>query len=61
MAMNHSPKKDTGTEDLVAQFLKNGGKITKGKTKKMASDLGMSNNQWNQKLTKEEKKSKDAK
>ena len=61
MAMNHSPKKDNDTEDLVAQFLKKGGKITKGKTKKMASDLGMSNNQWNQKLTKEEKKSKDAK
>tara|TARA_R110000782_G_scaffold19598_6_gene53304 strand:- start:1287 stop:1466 length:180 start_codon:yes stop_codon:yes gene_type:complete len=59
--MNHSPKKDNDTEDLVAQFLKKGGKITKGKTKKMASELGISNNQWNQKLTKDEKKSKDAK
>ena len=57
--MNHTPnKRDKETEDLVAEFLKKGGTTT-GKTKKMANELGISNNSWNQKLTKAEKKSKE--
>ena len=57
MAMNHQPKKNTDA-DLIAEFLANGGEITKGKTKDMPSELGISNNSWNQKLTKSEKDSK---
>ena len=60
MAMNHDAKpKDKGTEDLVAQFLAKGGEVTKGKTKSMPSELGISNNQWNNKLTKAEKAAKE--
>lgn len=57
MAMNHQPKKKTD-EDLVKEFLEKGGTITKGKTKPMPSELGISNNNWNQKLTKAEKDAK---
>lgn len=60
MAMNHQPKKSLD-EDLVKQFLEKGGEITKGKTKPMPSELGISNNTWNNKLTREEKKSKNGK
>ena len=38
-------------------FLKKGGKVTKGKTKPMKHELGLSNNVWNNPLTKDEKKS----
>ena len=59
MSMNHNVKpKDKETEDLVAQFLAKGGEVTKGKTKAMASELGISNNTWNNKLTKAEKDAK---
>tara|TARA_B110000208_G_scaffold34995_1_gene46255 strand:+ start:683 stop:871 length:189 start_codon:yes stop_codon:yes gene_type:complete len=62
MSMNHNVKpKDKETEDLVAQFLAKGGEVTKGKTKAMASELGISNNTWNNKLTKAEKNSKAGK
>tara|TARA_R110002073_G_scaffold3790_2_gene25272 strand:+ start:118 stop:315 length:198 start_codon:yes stop_codon:yes gene_type:complete len=47
--------KPTTDEDLIQQFLNNGGSVKKGKTKPMPSDLGLSNNQWGNKLTKEEK------
>ena len=57
--MNHDAKpKDKETEDLVAQYLAKGGEITKGKTKDMPSELGISNNTWNNKLTKAEKDAK---
>jgi len=55
--MNHQPKKNT-EQDIIDAFLKNGGKITKGKTKDMPSELGISNNTWNNKLTKAEKEAK---
>ena len=59
MSMNHNVKpKDKETEDLVAQFLAKGGEVTKGKTKAMPNELGISNNTWNNKLTKAEKDSK---
>jgi len=57
MAMNHQPKKNT-EQDIIDAFLKNGGKIIKGKTKDMPSELGISNNTWNNKLTKAEKEAK---
>jgi hypothetical protein len=60
MAMNHQPKKNTDA-DLIAEFLAKGGEITKGKTKDMPSELGISNNQWNNKLTKAEKDAKAGK
>ena len=52
--MKHVPKPTTD-EDLIAEFLNKGGTIKKGKTKPMPDDLGLSNNQWGNKLTKEEK------
>ena len=60
MSMNDDKKPvDKETEDLVAQYLAKGGEITKGKTKSMANELGISNNQWNNKLTKSEKDAKN--
>lgn len=57
MAMNHQTKKSTD-QSLIEEFLKKGGEVTKGKTKPMPNELGISNNTWNNKLTKEEKNSK---
>tara|TARA_B110000208_G_scaffold100771_1_gene125609 strand:- start:79 stop:252 length:174 start_codon:yes stop_codon:yes gene_type:complete len=48
-------------ERMKAEFLAKGGEITKGKTKPMPSELGISNSSWNQKLTKAEKDSKAGK
>ena len=47
--------KPTTDEDLIKEFLNKGVVIKKGKTKPMPSDLGLSNNQWGNKMTKEEK------
>ena len=52
--------KPTTDEDLIQQFLNKGGKVTKGKTKPMPDDLGLSNNLWGNKLTREEKAAKKA-
>jgi hypothetical protein len=60
MAMNHQPKKNTDA-DLIAEFLAKGGEVIQGKTKPMASELGISNSQWNNKLTRAEKNAKDSK
>lgn len=60
MAMNHRSKKNSDA-DLIAEFLAKGGEITKGKTKPMPSELGISNNTWNKKLTKAEKNLKEGK
>ena len=58
--MKHVPK-ETTDESLIKEFLKNGGKISHGKTKPPTAELGLSNNQWNNKLTKEEKAARDKK
>ena len=56
MAMNHDKKpKDKETEDLISQYLAKGSESTKGKTQKLPSEYGISNNSLNQKLTKAEK------
>ena len=60
MAMGPQPKKTTDQE-MIDEFLKKGGKITKGETKAMPSELGISNSQWNNKLSRNEKKAKDSK
>lgn len=57
MAMGPKPKKNTDQE-MIDQFLNKGGVVTKGKTKPMPSELGISNSTWNQKSTKEERNSK---
>ena len=60
--MNHDAKpKDEELERMKAEFLAKGGTITKGKTKPMPNELGISNNSWNNKLTKAEKDSKAGK
>ena len=53
--------KETTDESLIQEFLNNGGKISHDKTKPPAEELGLSNNQWNNKLTKEEKAARDKK
>lgn len=52
--------KPTTDEDLIQAFLDKGGEVKKGKTKPMPDDLGLSNNQWGNKLTREEKAAKKA-
>ncbi|MGJ8629059.1 MAG: hypothetical protein ACSHXB_19025 [Sulfitobacter sp.] len=47
--------KPTTDDDLIQAFLDKGGSVKKGKTKPMPTDLGLSNNQWGNKMTKEEK------
>ena len=54
-------QKETTDESLIQEFLNNGGKISYGKTKPLQAELGLSNNQWNNKLTKEEKAVRDKK
>jgi hypothetical protein len=60
MVMGPQPKKTTD-QAMIDEFLKKGGKITKGKTKDMASELGISNSTWNNKLTRAEKSAKKPK
>ena len=60
--MNHGAKpKDDELERMKAEFLAKGGEITKGKTKPMPPELGISNSTWNNKLTKAEKDAKNSK
>ena len=53
--------KETTDEALIQAFLDKGGEIKKGKTKPFPADLQISKNQWNNKLTKEEKAARDKK
>ena len=55
--MKHVPKPTTD-EDLIKAFLDKGGEVKKGKTKPMPEGLGLSNNQWGNNLTREEKAAK---
>jgi hypothetical protein len=58
--MKHIPK-ETTSDALIQEYLNKGGEISVGKTKPLPSDLGLSNNAWNNKLTKEEKSARDKK
>lgn len=50
------------TDDaLIQEFLNKGGKVNVGKTKPLPAELGLSNNTWNNKLSKEEKTARDKK
>ena len=57
MVMGPQPKKTTD-QSMIEEFLNKGGKVTKGVTKTMPSELGISNATWNNKLTKAEKDAK---
>ncbi|MFY0617570.1 hypothetical protein [Shimia sp.] len=48
-------------EDLIKQYLDKGGKISKGETKPMRHELGISKGAWGNALTKEEKAAKEEK
>lgn len=52
--------KPTTDEDLIQAFLDKGGEVKKGKTKPMKDGLGLSNNQWGNVPTKEEKAARKA-
>ena len=58
--MKQIPKKTT-EDSLVQEFFNKGGKISVGKTKPLPSELGLSNNAWNNKLTREEKAARNGK
>ncbi len=58
--MKHVPKEKTD-DALIQEFLNKGGKVSVGKTKPPNAELGLSNNQWGNKLTKEEKAARDKK
>ncbi len=58
--MKQVPKPNTD-DALIQEFLNNGGKVSIGKTKPAAAELGLSKNVWNNKLTKEEKAARDKK
>ncbi len=58
--MKHVPK-ETTDDALIQEFLNKGGKVNVGKTKPAPAELGLSNNVWNNKLTKEEKAARDKK
>lgn len=53
-------QKETTDEALIRAFLEKGGEITKGKTKPMPSDLGISKGTWGVKLSKEEREAREA-
>ena len=59
-AMKQVPK-ETTDDALIQEFLKKGGKVNVGKTKPMPPELGLSNNVWNNKLTRDEKAARDKK
>lgn len=58
--MKTIPKKNTD-DALIQEFLNKGGKVTVGKTKPMAAELGISKHVWGNKLSKEEKAARDKK
>jgi hypothetical protein len=60
VAMKKVPK-ETTDDALIKEFLEKGGSVSVGKTKPMPSELGISKNTWNVKLTKEEKAAKRSK
>lgn len=58
--MKQVAKKNTD-DALIQEFLNKGGTVKVGKTKPLAAELGLSNNTWNNKLTKDEKAARDKK
>jgi hypothetical protein len=60
MRMKKVPK-ETTDDALIQAFMAKGGKVSKGKTKPLPAELGLSNNQWGTKLSKEQKAAARAK
>lgn len=60
MGTHRQKEEDKETADLVAEYLANGGTVTKVKTRSMDHALGISNVTWGKKLTKTERKAKEA-
>ena len=58
--MKNIPKQTTD-DALIQEFFNKGGKVSIGKTKPLPSELGLSNNAWNNKWTKEEKSARNKK
>jgi hypothetical protein len=58
--MKNIPKQTTD-DALIQEFLNKGGKVSVGKTKPLPSELGLSNNAWNNKWTREEKTARNKK
>jgi hypothetical protein len=58
--MKNIPKQTTD-DALIQEFLNKGGKVSVGKTKPLPSELGLSNNAWNNKWTREEKSARNKK
>ena len=58
--MKHVPK-ETTDDALIQEFLNKGGQVSIGKTKPLPPELGLSNNAWNNKMTKEEKLARNKK
>ena len=56
--MKQVPKANTD-DALIQEFLNKGGKVSVGKTKPLAPELGLSKNVWNNILTKDEKAARD--
>ena len=54
-------QKPTTDDALIQEFLNKGGTIVKGATKPFPSELGISKNHWNNRLSKEEKEARNAK
>ncbi|WP_344847965.1 hypothetical protein [Celeribacter arenosi] len=52
--MKKVPKPNTD-DALIQAFLEKGGQVKVGQTKPMPHDMGISKNQWGNKLTKDEK------
>ena len=61
MGTHRQKAEDQETTDLVAEYLANGGEITKIETKPLDHALGISNYTWGKKLTKTERVAKDKK
>ena len=58
--MKQIPKKTTD-DALVKEFMKKGGKISVGRARRLPSAVDVSDNAWNDKLTREEKSARDGK
>ncbi|WGH79428.1 hypothetical protein [Jannaschia ovalis] len=53
--------KPTTDDALIRAFLEKGGQVKVGKTKPPKPELGLSNNQWNNPLTRDEKAARSKK
>lgn len=56
MTMNPVPRKmSQEDQNLIEEYFKNGGTVTKGKDSAYSTELGISNNQWGQRHPRQRK------